>query len=118
MNSPIKLLEDIVESETKRISTSFNGPSYHAIQNILRRLDFIIPFYCGSSSDAKQVAEFRTFFNFGWAPALKQFYTDISLKVLQSYPEMHDNAITWADSLIIHHGKLAFCKQLIAYEKA
>jgi hypothetical protein len=118
MHPSTKLLEDIIESETKRIASSFKGPSYHAVQHILRRLDFIIPFYTESNDDAKKVAEFRTFFNHGWAPAMKEYYTDINLNVFQPYPEMHEEAIRWVDALIIHYGKLAFCKQLIAYEKA
>lgn len=119
MNSPSKTLKSIIENETERISSTFSGSSYHAIQNIVRRLDVVIPFFWESDKYSEnEVSEFRELFQFGWAPALKPYYMDIDLNVNQPFPEMTPDAVQWADSLIIYYGKLSFCKQLLEYEKA
>jgi hypothetical protein len=106
----------IVKEETSKYKSSFNGPSYHAIQHILRRLDFVLLFFHNDQNITKEeVQELREFFNYGWAPAIKQFYDDINISVLEPFPEMYKQARDWADYIIIHAGKIAFMNQLIEY---
>lgn len=116
---PSKLLKDKIDEESKIPKNSFGGPSYWAIQNIVRRIDFILPlFHRRDGWTKQQVDEFREFFNYGWAPILKQYYDDINLDVHQPFPLMTDEMISWTDSNISFSGRLEFCKQLLSYEKA
>ncbi|MGV3588701.1 MAG: hypothetical protein ACO1OF_16980 [Adhaeribacter sp.] len=109
----------IVKEETSKYKSFFNGPSYHAIQHILRRLDVVLLFFHNDETKTKEeIEELREFFNYGWAPAIKPFYDDIDINALEPFPEMYKQARDWADYMIMHAGKIAFMNQLIAYEKA
>lgn len=113
------LIKEIVDFETPKIRSSFSGPSYHAIQHILRRLDFIILFFTKAPDRTeKEVEELREFYNYGWAPAIKPFYDELDINISEPFPEMFKEASDWADATIQFAGKLAFLNQLIAYEKA
>lgn len=113
------LLKEIIETETLKIKDTFSGPSYHAIQHILRRLDFVMLFYYDAPSKTEQeVEELREFYNYGWAPALKPFYNAININTFEPFPEMYKEAMNWADGIIQFAGHTAFLKQLIDYEKA
>jgi len=94
-------IKEIIQTETLKIRDTFSGPSYHAIQHILRRLDFVILFYTNPPGKTEQeVEELREFYNYGWAPALKPFYTDLNINTLQPFPEMYKEAMNWADGVI------------------
>ena len=113
------LLKEIVETETLKIKDTFSGPSYHAIQHILRRLDFVMLFYNDAPGKTEQeVEELREFYNYGWAPALKPFYNDIDINTFEPFPEMYKEAMNWADGIIQFAGHIAFLNQLVEYEKA
>lgn len=112
-------IKEIIQTETLKIRDTFSGPSYHAIQHILRRLDFVILFYTNPPGKTEQeVEELREFYNYGWAPALKPFYTDLNINTLQPFPEMYKEAMNWADGVIQFSGHIAFLNQLVDYEKA
>ena len=116
---PSELLKKKIDEESKILKNSFRGPSYWAIQNIVRRIDFILPlFHRREGWTEKQVDEFRKFFSFGWAPILKQYYDDINLDVHKAFPLMTDEMISWTDSNISLSGRIQFCKQLLSYERA
>lgn len=116
---PSELLREKIDAESKVLNFSFGGPSYWAIQNIVRRIDFILPlFHRKDGWTEQQVDEFREFFNYGWAPILKQYYDDINLDINQPFPLMNDRMISWTDSNISLSGRIEFCKQLLAYEQA
>jgi len=116
---PSELLKQKIDDEAKILKNNFGGESYWAIQNIVRRIDFILPlFWRREGWSEQEVDTYREFFNFGWAPILKQYYTDINLNVYQPFPLMTDEMVSWADSNIQFSGKIEFCKQLISYEKA
>lgn len=60
-------LQDIVDKHSEKIGTTYNGPSYHAIQHIIRSIDYVFPLYTTSQELTKnEIAEFREFFMFGW----------------------------------------------------
>lgn len=112
-------IKEIVRTETLKIRDTFSGPSYHAIQHILRRLDFILLFYKNAPGKTEQeVEELREFYSYGWAPALKPFYNDLDINTLEPFPEMHKEAMSWADGIMQFSGHIAFLNQLLEYEKA
>lgn len=116
---PSELLKQKIDEEAKVLENNFGGESYWAIQNIVRRIDFILPlFWKREGWSEQEIDTYREFFNYGWAPVLKQYYTDINLNVYQPFPLMTNEMISWADSNIQFSGKIEFCKQLLEYEKA
>lgn len=116
---PSELLKQKIDEEAKVLENNFGGESYWAIQNIVRRIDFVLPlFWQREGWTEQEIDTYREFFNYGWAPVLKQYYTDINLNVHQPFPLMTDEMISWADSNIQFSGKIEFCKQLLSYEKA
>lgn len=105
--------------ESKVLENSYGGPSYHAIQHIVRRMDVVLPLFWESKNwTEKDVQEYRELFKFGWAPLLKQYYNDIDINIHQPFPLMTDELIKWAESNIIFSGKIEFCRQLISYKNA
>ncbi len=116
---PSELLKQKIDEEAKVLKNNFGGESYWAIQNIVRRIDFILPlFWKRDGWSEQEIDTYREFFNYGWAPILKQYYTDINLNVHQPFPLMTDEMVSWTDSNIQLSGKVEFCKQLLSYEKA
>lgn len=112
-------LQDVIDKHSNLIGKTYNGRNYHAIQNIIRSIDNVFPLYHSSSSlNEKEVAEFREFFNFGWANLLRYYYNDIEIDIHEPFPLMTDELTQWAYSNIVYSGKIEFCKQLIQYEKA
>ncbi|MBK6902086.1 MAG: hypothetical protein IPH04_04525 [Saprospirales bacterium] len=62
--TPAEILKSVIEQQTPRIRESFSGPSYHAIQHIVRRLDVISQFYPNSNADSvDKIQETQEFFN-------------------------------------------------------
>ncbi len=95
--TPAEILKSVIEQQTPRIRESFSGPSYHAIQHIVRRLDVISQFYPNSNADSvDKIQETQEFFNFGWSNALKPFYADLDLNEFRPFPLIHDEDISWA----------------------
>jgi len=112
-------IKEIIKTETLKIKDTFSGPSYHAIQHILRRLDFVMLFYNDAPGKTEQeVEKLREFYNFGWAPALKPFYNDLDINAHEPFPEVYKEAMNWADGIIQFSGHIAFLTQLVEYEKA
>jgi hypothetical protein len=112
-------LQDVVDKESKRIKRTYHGRSYHAIQHIVRSLDNVLTLYFNSTSlSHEEVNDFREFFRFGWPSLLKNYYGDIDINIHEPFPLMTSESINWAYSNILYSGKIEFCKQLIAYEKA
>lgn len=113
------ILKEIIAEETSKMEDLSFGPSYHSIQHILRRLDFIMLFYNSDSNKSKEEFEqLKELYNYGWAPAIKPFYNDLEINVWQPFPEMFKEAQDWADGIIQSAGRLAVLNQFIAYEKA
>lgn len=113
------LLQDIIDKHREKVGTTYGGPSYHAIQHIIRSIDYVFPLYNKSEVLTEyELAEFREFFMFGWVSLLKKYYNNIDINVFEPYPLMTDELIDWAYSNILYSGKIEFCKQLVAYEKA
>jgi len=118
-NSDNMALQDVIEKHSKTVGTTYSGRSYHAVQHIIRSLDYVFPLYYKSDVLAdNKVEEFREFFMLGWVTLLKKYYGDIDVNTLEPFPLMTDEAINWAYSNIIYSGKIEFCKQLISLEKA
>lgn len=112
-------LQDIIAKHSKKIGKTYSGSSYHAVQHIIRSLDYILPLYHKSKLlNKSEVEDFRDLFMHGWPGILKIYYNDIDVNTLEPFPLMTDETIEWAYSNIIYSGKIEFCKQLIAYEKA
>jgi hypothetical protein len=112
-------LADIVNKASQLIGTTYSGRNYHAIQHLVRSIDVVLTLYHKSEvlEDGK-VEELRAFFEFGWAPLLKKYYEQIDVSIYEPFPLMDDKSIDWAYSNINYSGKIEFCKQLLAYEKA
>lgn len=120
MKQPISaILRSAIESDYEKLRATFTSDPAHAIQILIRRLDVVSLFFWNSAHQAEdQVMESRGYFDFGWAPLLKLFLDnhdfEIQSHLIQTFPK--DNQ--WADSVMLHSGRLAFCKQLLEYEKA
>ena len=119
MTPTAKILIPTIEKEFKKLRESFPHDSYYAIQILIRRLDVMTLFYWKSKHQSEeQVNETREFFNFGWPPLLKLFLADIGFNKPHRFIQTSEKDYAWADSVIVHAGRLAFCKQLLDYEKA
>jgi len=107
-------LQSIIENEARKIKESFKGDNYFAVQNIVRRLD-VFSSFSGGKKVTREVGEL---FNFGWSNAIRPFFAELNLQTSHPFVEITQQDIAWADSAILFAGKLAFCKQIIEYEKA
>lgn len=117
--TPSEELSFILYEKSKIIGTTYHGPSYHAIQNIIRCLDTLLPFPSISNGlSSKEIEHFKELISFGWPRLLKPYYYDIDIDVRLPFPVMTDNMIEWAISNIISSGKIELCRQIITYEKA
>ncbi|WP_281631615.1 hypothetical protein [Flavobacterium luteolum] len=115
----VQLIENLVETETSKIKETFSGPSYYAVQHILRRIDFVMLFYNNDPRKTKEeVEELREFYSYGWVKALKPFYHDLNIDILESFPEMYKEAINWADGIMQFSGQIAFLIQLLDYYRS
>jgi hypothetical protein len=114
-----KILNPAIQSEYKKLRETFSHDSYYAIQILLRRLDVISMFFWNSEHlTEEQVNESREFFNFGWAPLLKLFLNDHNFDTPHQFIQTKKQDYDWADSVLLYSGRLAFCRQLLDYEKA
>ena len=117
--TPSQELTFLLEEKDKIIGTTFGGPSYHAIQNIIRCIDYILPFYFESNKiELKHVDYFRELIGFGWPRLLKPYYFNIDINTHLPFLIMTDELIEWTVSNLIFTGKIEICKQIISYEKA
>jgi hypothetical protein len=117
--SPTQTLKTLIADEYKRIRASFDEDSYYAIQILIRRLDALSLFLVESESQTEdEINESRAYLNFGWGPLLKLFLKDIDFHKSHYFIETSSKDIEWADSVIFYAGKLAFCNQILEYEKA
>jgi len=109
----------ILQEKSKIIGTTYDGPSYHAIQNIIRCIDAFLSIPSFSNELLpKEMEEFKELVCFGWPQLLKPYYHDIDIDVHASFPVMTDDLIEWTISNLIGSGKIQLCKHLISYEKA
>lgn len=114
-----EILKLTINSELKRIKGSFPADSYYAIQILIRRLDVVGMFFWKSEhQNEEQINESREFFNFGWAPIIKLFFDDLDFHKLRPFIQTKKEDYAWADSVMLSSGKLAFCRQILDYEKA
>jgi hypothetical protein len=114
-----EIFEQAVNRESKILIANYGGPDYHAVQNIVRRMDVVLPLFWSSENwSKKEVLEYRELFKFGWAPLMRQYYNGLNIAVNQPYPLMTDGLIKWTESNITFSGKIEFCRQLLSYEKA
>lgn len=119
MKRTADILRPIIDRDYQKLRETFRVDPYYAIQILIRRLDFISLFYWNSEQQTpEQVNEFREYFGFGWAPILKAFFNDHDFSKPHHFIATSQKDYNWADSVIIHSGKLAFCNQLLEYEKA
>ena len=113
------ILRPAIDLEYKRLRETFKFDSYYAIQILIRRLDVVRMFFWNSKHlNEEQVNESREFFNFGWAPLIKLFFLDHDFNKSHHFIQTYQKDYNWADSVILHSGRLAFCRQLLDYEKA
>ncbi|WP_044397936.1 hypothetical protein [Lacinutrix sp. Hel_I_90] len=116
---PSESLKNILIEESKSLKKLFDYPSYLAIHNLVRRMDVVIPFTSrNSKSQQEDYSEFRAFFDYGWLPLIKHYYSKINLKDNLPFTLMTQELITLCDTSISYSGKIEFCKQLLNYEKA
>ncbi len=116
---PSELLKNILEEESKRLKDLFDYPSYLAIHNLVRRMDVVISLTSRNTKSLQEdYSEFRAFFDYGWLPLLKHYYSKINLKDRLPFTLMTQELITLCDSSVSYSGKIEFCKQLLNYEKA
>lgn len=108
---PSESLNNILEAESKKLKEFFNYPSYLAIHNIVRRMDVVIPFTSrNSKSTQDDYSEFRAFFDYGWLPLLKYYYSNINLKDKLPFTLMTQELIALCDTSISISGKIEFCR--------
>lgn len=113
------ILRPAIESDYRKLRETFKFDSYYAIQILIRRLDVVSMFFWDSKHlNEEQVNESREFFNFGWAPLIKLFFNDHNFNKPHQFIQTHEQDYDWADSVILHSGRIAFCRQLLDYEKA
>lgn len=109
----------ILTNKSNLTGLKYPGPSYHAIQNIIRCVDVILPFYTASNeADAKRVKIFTEFVSYGWPQLLKPYYYDINIDTHLPFPVMTNDLIEWTINSLLLSGKIELCKQVISYEKA
>ena len=118
MTTASEILTPVIVDDLKKIRDTFKSDSYYAIQIIVRRLDVISLFFWNSKHlNEEQVNESREFFNFGWAPLIKLFFKSHDFDKQHQFIQTSENDYSWADSVILQSGRLAFCQQLLDYEK-
>ena len=109
----------LLEEKSKIIGQTFGGTSYMAIQNIIRCIDAILPFYNYSEIlSAEEVEEFKKILEYGWPYLLKPYYFDIDIHTHLPFLIMTDKLIKWSISNLIYCGSIALCRQLLSLEKA
>lgn len=112
-------LQETIDKYSEKIGTTYGGSSYNAIHHIIRSIDYILPLYTKSNELKEyEIDAFREFFIFGWVGLLKKYYDEIDINIFEPFTLMNDELTEWAYSNILFSGKIEFCKQLIAYEKA
>lgn len=114
-------LSAILDEKNKLLGLRYPGPSYHAIQNIIRCIDLILPFYGASKEDSVaqvEIQNFKTFVSYGWPQLLKPYYYDINIDTHLPFPIITDELIEWTIANLVFSGKIEICRQLISYEKA
>ncbi|MFY9243670.1 MAG: hypothetical protein WAO74_11645 [Polaribacter sp.] len=117
--TPSESLKIILEEESKKLKELFDYQSYLAIHNLVRRMDVVIPLSSrASSSPQDDYAEFRAFFDYGWLPLLKFYYSKINLSDKLPFTLMTKEILSICDTSISYSGKIEFCKQLLNFEKA
>lgn len=113
------ILKSAIEKDYKKLRETFTFDPYYAIQILIRRLDVISMFFWSSSHQSEdQINESRAYFEFGWCSLLKLFLNDHNFDLEHHFIQTFQSDYKWADSVIIQSGKLAFCLQLLEYEKA
>ncbi|MCT4049123.1 hypothetical protein EH151_06610 [Elizabethkingia anophelis] len=109
----------LLDDKSKIIGTTYGGTSYMAIQNIIRCVDTILPFYRKLDNvDNPEANYFRKFVEFGWPRLLKVYYDDIDINEHLPFTILTDDLIEWTISNLIYAGKIESCRHLISYEKA
>lgn len=112
-------LQETIDKYSEKIGTTYGGSSYNAIHHIIRSIDCILPLYTKSKElTDDEIDAFREFFMFGWVGLLKKYYNEVDINIFEPFTLMNDELTKWAYSNILFCGKIEFCKQLIAYEKA
>ncbi|WP_431109145.1 hypothetical protein [Winogradskyella poriferorum] len=116
---PSESLKIILDEESKKLKELFDYPAYLAIHNIVRRMDVVIPLSSRSSeSPQDDYAEFRAFFDYGWLPLIKYYYSKINLSDRLPFTLITKEILSICDTSISYSGKIEFCKQLLNFEKA
>lgn len=119
MTKTADILRPVIDRDYEKLRDTFRVDPYYAIQILIRRLDVITLFFQSSKHLTEEgVNESREYFNFGWSPLIKLFFKDHDFGKLHHFIATSQKDYDWADSVILHSGKLAFCKQLLDYEKA
>lgn len=119
MTTAFQILNPAIQSDYRKLRETFHLDAYYAIQILIRRLDVINMFFWNSKHLSEgQINEIREFFNFGWSPLMKLFLDDHNYNIPHQFIQTQQQDYEWADSVLLHSGRLAFCKQLLDYEKA
>ncbi len=108
-----------LDEKSKIIGTTYNGTAYMAIQNVIRCIDTILPFYKQSEKlSPEEVEEYRKLIEYGWPRLLKPYYFDIDINKHLPFAIMTNESIRWTTSNLVYCGKIELCRQLISYDKA
>lgn len=108
-----------LDEKSKIIGTTYNGTTYMAIQNIIRCIDTILPFYKHSEKlSAEEVDEYKKLIEYGWPRLLKPYYFNIDINKHLPFSIMTNESIRWTTSNLVYCGKIELCRQLISYDKA
>ncbi len=119
MTATSEILNPAIQNDYRKLRETFHFDSYYAIQILIRRLDVVSMFFWNSKHMSEEkVNESREFFNFGWAPLIKLFLNEHNYSIPHQFIQTQKRDYDWADSVILHSGRLAFCRQLLDYEKA
>lgn len=112
-------LKIILDEESRKLKELFDYPAYLTIHNIVRRMDVVIPL-SSRSSDSPQddYAEFRAYFDYGWLPLLKFYYSKINLSDRLPFTLVTREILSICDTSISYSGKIELCRQLLNFEKA
>jgi hypothetical protein len=117
--TPAEEIALLLEENSKIIGTTYTGSPYMAIQNIIRCIDTVLPFYRHSEKlSPEEVNQYRSLIEYGWPRLLKPYYFNLDINEHLPFAIMTDESVSWTTLNITYCGKIEFCRQLLSYEKA
>jgi len=118
MKTPGEILGEILKEEEMKISSSFHGSSFYAMQFLIRAFDVQQQYYEAQESLNSEDLINKEFLRFGWPIAIRKFYDKIQYEDSFHHDILVDRKdLNWAWSTLLFAGKLGFTKQVIDNEK-